>query len=167
MSRLTVVGKYVDDSDRGGITLSPSPSEADTEDSEVPDSDREEPGSDGESDSETTLAARGITHQKLYTTTDLQSTLSLTPSIAGPQPEDTFPFPRQFDVKAHQEAVFVYPAPSIFKMQRRRYSKRELKEVCREFKLRKWKWWSWMDQELFQKWVFSEVGAVVARKTGG
>lgn len=38
--------------------------------------------------------------------------------------------------------------------------------MARDFKLKGWKQWSFEDQEIFQKWVFSQCGAVTARLRG-
>jgi hypothetical protein len=128
----------------------------------VEDSDSCPEGSDGESDDET---ISNLKWEPLYTIIELEKALALNPK-PGHRQKDTVPFPSQFDAKYHQEAVFIYPPPSVLKVQKRRYSKRELKQVCKDFRLLRWKKWSHENQDLFMRWVFSQVGAVMAQKRG-
>lgn len=123
-------------------------------------------GSDGESDDEGQLPFR---KEPLYTASQLAAIRNPTPARAEPaQPEpDATPFPYQFSARRHMQAVLVYGAPAGWNVQKRRYSKRELKRVCRDFGLAGWKGYSWARQEVFARWVASEAAAVLARRLGG
>lgn len=121
-------------------------------------------GSDGESDSEFKL---GFMKHPLYSAPDLSfvSDLSYTDNIPEP---DNAPYPPQFDPAIHHQAVLLYGTEDLHgaEWQERRYSKRELKELCRGFGLKGWQRKSFEKQDFFVWWVVSELGAVLARKMG-
>lgn len=56
--------------------------------------------------------------------------------------------------------------PEVLNLQDRKYSKRELKRVCRDFGIVGLQEWSFERQGFFVKSVMSEVGAIMARRRG-
>jgi hypothetical protein len=97
---------------------------------------KEEEGSDGESDEEEALDFK---KELLYTPQQLAHTLSLLPDNSTSKRNNTLPFPPQFSAMIHKQAILVYGgAPEGFNVQDRKYSKRELKQACRDFQVEGW-----------------------------
>lgn len=120
-------------------------------------------GSDGESDEEDSLAFK---KEPLYTPSQLAYILNLTPATSNNPKKDNVPFPAQFDRAVHQQAGFIYGVPEGLNLQDRKYSKRELKQACRDFGVVGWKDWSFERQGFFMKFVMSELGAIMAQRKG-
>ncbi|KUJ18889.1 uncharacterized protein LY89DRAFT_732428 [Mollisia scopiformis] len=123
----------------------------------------ESEGSDGESDDEDSLP---IPKEPLYTPEQVFYALNLTPKTTSKKRKNAVAYPPQFDSKVHQQAILIYDIPEEFNLQDRNYSKRELKQACRDFRVVDWKPWSFERQGFFMKFVMSEIGAIMARRRG-